>query len=92
MHGVLSEAPMKTLMEGASDEKVTPLLVTAMAANREGGGTTTPAARERTSGAVEEIEDGFHIFNNSLLANGHELHHCGDEIRANSRYVATQDA
>jgi hypothetical protein len=92
VHGVLSEAPMKTLMEGASDERVTPLLVTAMAANREGGGTTTPAARERTSGAVEEIEDGFHIFNNSLLANGHELHHCGDEIRANSRHVATQDA
>jgi hypothetical protein len=35
VHGVLSEAPMKTLMEGASDERVTPLLVTAMAANRE---------------------------------------------------------
>jgi hypothetical protein len=45
---------MKTLMEGASDEKVTPLMVTAMAANREGGGTRPPAARERTSGAVEE--------------------------------------
>jgi hypothetical protein len=36
VHGVLSEARMKTLMEGASDERVTPLLVTAMAANREG--------------------------------------------------------
>jgi hypothetical protein len=55
---------MKTVMEGASDERVTPLLVTAMAANREGCGARPPAARERPPGAVEETEDVLYIFNN----------------------------
>jgi hypothetical protein len=45
---------MQTLMEGASDEIVTPLLVTSMAVNREGGGTRPPAARKRPPGAVED--------------------------------------
>jgi hypothetical protein len=63
MECALSEARMKALIEGAFDERVTSL-ATAMAANREDGGTRPPAVREGPPGAAEETEDGFHIFNN----------------------------
>ena len=55
VNGVLSETRLRALIEGVFDERVTPF-VNAMAANREGGGTT---AREKPPGAVKESEDGF---------------------------------
>jgi hypothetical protein len=97
---------MKTLMEGAFDERVTPL-VTAMAASREGGGTRPPAAQKRTPGVAEETEDALFIFKKFRklrrvpedwkfpqcpLATGYELCHCGDKTRGNSWHVAIQDA
>jgi hypothetical protein len=60
MNGVLSEDRMRTLVGDLFDQRVAPF-VTAMAANREGGG----ASAALPPGAVQETEDGFFIFNNN---------------------------